>query len=77
MKIKNLPNEIIKREIDNIRNAYDSEFERNLNSISKYKVNIEYFEFLAKVCTYYGHTLDDLKEKLVKKKITTRYSNKR
>ncbi|MCJ8343353.1 MAG: hypothetical protein MJH09_11005 [Cetobacterium sp.] len=76
MKIKNLPNEIIKREIDNIRNAYDSEFKRYLNSISKYKVNIEYFELLAKVCTYYGYTLDDLKEKLIKKEDMRRFIDK-
>lgn len=66
MDIK-IPNEIIKGEIDNIRNAYDSEFKRYLNIISKYMVNIETFEFLAKVCTYYGYTTNDLKEKLLKK----------
>lgn len=44
------------------------EFKRYLNIISKYKVNIEYFEFLGKVCTYYGYSLDNLKEKLISDK---------
>lgn len=57
-----IPNEV---EIDNIRNAYDSEFKRYIDIISKYKVNNEYFDFLGKVCTYYGYTIDDLKEKLI------------
>lgn len=68
-----IPNEVIEVEIDNIRNAYDSEFKRYLNIISKYKVNIEHFEFLGKVCTYYGYTLDDLKEKLIKKEDMRRF----
>ncbi|MDM0609598.1 hypothetical protein QTH09_00975 [Clostridium perfringens] len=63
----------ISDEIENIRNAYDSEFKRYLNIIRKYKVNIEYFELLAKVCTYYGYTLDDLKEKLIKKEDMRRF----
>ena len=60
-----IPNEVIEVEIDNIRNDYDSEFKRYLNIISKYKVNIEYFEFLGKACTYYRYSLDNLKEKLI------------
>ena len=75
MDIK-IPNEIIKEEIDNIRNSFDDNFKRFNDITFKYMVNIETFEFLAKVCTYYGYTVNDLKEKLIKKKITTRYSNK-
>lgn len=62
-----IPNEIIKEQINNIRNAYDDEFKMYLDIISKYKVNIEYFEFLAKVCTYYGYSLENLEEKLILK----------
>lgn len=62
-----IPNEIIKEEINNIRNAYDDEFKMYLDITCKYMVNIESFEFLAKVCTYYGYTINDLKEKLLKK----------
>lgn len=66
MDIK-IPNEIIKEEIDNIRNAFDDNFKRFNDITCKYMVNIETFEFFAKVCTYYGYTINDLKEKLLKK----------
>lgn len=66
MDIK-VPNEIIKEEIDNIRNSFDDNFKRFNDITFKYMVNIETFEFLAKVCTYYGYTVNDLKEKLIKK----------
>ncbi|MFG5866196.1 hypothetical protein [Clostridium perfringens] len=29
------------------------------------KITVEYIKFLGKVCTYYGYTIDDLKEKLI------------
>ncbi|MGU8770526.1 hypothetical protein ACV3RY_14960 [Clostridium perfringens] len=66
MDIK-IPNEIIKEDIDSIRNSFDGNFKRFNDITCKYMVNIETFELLAKVCTYYGYTINDLKEKLIKK----------
>ncbi|HAT4336753.1 TPA: hypothetical protein I9092_002176 [Clostridium perfringens] len=41
------------------------EAKKYFETITKYKVNNEYFDFLGKVCTYYGYSLDNLKEKLI------------
>lgn len=49
------------------------EAKKYFETITKYMVNIETFEFLAKVCTYYGYTINDLKEKLVKKEDMRRF----
>lgn len=37
------------------------------------KITVEYIKFLGKVCTYYGYTIDDLKEKLIKKEDMRRF----
>ncbi len=49
------------------------EAKKYFETITKYKVNNEYFDFLGKVCTYYGYSLDNLKEKLIPDKEKKEY----
>ncbi|MDH2461435.1 hypothetical protein QDR06_07585 [Clostridium perfringens] len=51
--------------IKELMEAMCEDLRKYFETITKYKVNNEYFDFLGKVCTYYGYTLDDLKEKLI------------
>ena len=64
-----VPKEIIKsaedKSIEELMEPIYEEFRKYFETITKYKVNNEYFDFLGKVCTYYGYTIDDLKEKLI------------
>ncbi|EIA17573.1 TPA: hypothetical protein K8N36_000932 [Clostridium perfringens] len=59
--------------IKELMEAMCEELKKYFEITTKYMANIETFEFLAKVCTYYGYTIKDLKEKLIKKEDMRRF----
>lgn len=65
--------ELMKSMSEELMEPIYEEFRKYFETITKYKVNNEYFDFLGKVCTYYGYTVDDLKEKLIKKEDMRRF----
>lgn len=56
-----MENNIIEKVIEDVKEEIRECFEVLKNE----KITVEYIKFLGKVCTYYGYTIDDLKEKLI------------
>lgn len=52
---------------EKIIEAVKEELRECFEVLKNEKITVEYIKFLGKVCTYYGYTIDDLKEKLIKK----------
>lgn len=51
--------------IEEVMEAAKEELRECFEVLKNEKITIEYIKFLGKVCTYYGYTIDDLKEKLI------------
>ncbi|HEF0384251.1 TPA: hypothetical protein R9N61_002891 [Clostridium perfringens] len=50
---------------EKIIEAVKEELRECFEVLKNEKITVEYIKFLGKVCTYYGYTIDDLKEKLI------------
>lgn len=58
--------EVLAKEV--AREEVKEELRECFEVLKNEKITVEYIKFLGKVCTYYGYTIDDLKEKLILKK---------
>ncbi|EPB8164111.1 TPA: hypothetical protein ACGFBU_001636 [Clostridium perfringens] len=58
---------------EKIIEAVKEELRECFEVLKNEKITVEYIKFLGKVCTYYGYTIDDLKEKLIKKEDMRRF----
>lgn len=58
---------------EKIIEAVKEELREGFEVLKNEKITVEYIKFLGKVCTYYGYTIDDLKEKLIKKEDMRRF----
>ncbi len=52
---------------EEIREEAKEELRECFEVLKNEKITVEYIKLLGKVCTYYGYSLDDLKERLIKK----------
>ncbi|MDK3122636.1 hypothetical protein EHZ13_15095 [Clostridium perfringens] len=50
---------------EKIIEAVKEELRECFEVLKNENITVEYIKFLGKVCTYYGYTIDDLKEKLI------------
>ena len=53
------------KEIEEAMLTVKGELRECFEVLKNEKITIEYIKLLGKVCTYYGYTMDDLKEKLI------------
>lgn len=65
--------EVLAKEV--AREEVKEELRECFEVLKNEKITVEYIKLLGKVCTYYGYTIDDLKEKLILNKEDMRRLN--